>query len=162
MYSPSSPLFPSNLQNFSGQNTNTHTLGGDRQAGSSSTGSVVSSFERPNRLKAREDSNIKWVDMLEKFRNTQEKARKQSRSHFAGDEVASPPPVPEKELQLAQAAGNVEQVRGVGVVRVIPRAGTPTGGAALKVPVQTAPTRSKVGLGLGRFGGSSSKKDKKK
>jgi hypothetical protein len=49
--------------------------------------------------------------------------------------------------------------------RVIPRAGTPTGGVPVsQAPApQKGPMRSKVGLGLGRFGGSGGgKKDKKK
>ncbi|GAB7355443.1 hypothetical protein MBLNU459_g5950t1 [Dothideomycetes sp. NU459] len=36
----------------------------------------VSTFDRPNRLKSREDPGIKWNELLEKFRVTQEKARR--------------------------------------------------------------------------------------
>lgn len=36
----------------------------------------VSTFERPNRLKPREDPGIKWNELLEKFRSTQEKGRR--------------------------------------------------------------------------------------
>ncbi|KAL1311514.1 hypothetical protein AAFC00_001636 [Neodothiora populina] len=36
----------------------------------------VSTFDRPNRLKSREDPGIKWNELLEKFRSTQEKARR--------------------------------------------------------------------------------------
>ncbi|KAI4762076.1 ARM repeat-containing protein [Aureobasidium sp. EXF-3400] len=36
----------------------------------------VSTFDRPNRLKSREDPGIKWSDLLEKFKSVQEKARR--------------------------------------------------------------------------------------
>jgi vacuole morphology and inheritance protein 14 len=150
-------MFPSTTQ-LGG--TLAHTSGNDRQPGSASASSVVSNFERPNRLKAREDSNVRWVELLEKFRTMQERARKQSRGALiAGEDVGSPPPVPDKE----QGVPIGDQTRG-GPPRVIPRAGTPTGGLPVgQVPApQKGPTRSKVGLGLGRFGGGGGKKDKKK
>jgi vacuole morphology and inheritance protein 14 len=36
----------------------------------------VSTFDRPNRLKSREDPGIKWSELLEKFKSVQEKARR--------------------------------------------------------------------------------------
>ena len=36
-------------------------------------------FERPNRLKPREEGGIKWNELLDKFRSVQEKARRASR-----------------------------------------------------------------------------------
>lgn len=42
------------------------------------TPSMGGTFERPNRLKSREDPGIKWTELLEKFRTTQEKARRAS------------------------------------------------------------------------------------
>ena len=54
-----------------------------------------SSFERPNRLKARDEGGVKWVDLLEKFKNTQEKARKSQRMASMGEEIG-PSPVQEK------------------------------------------------------------------
>lgn len=36
-------------------------------------------FDRPNRLKAKEEGGIKWVDLLEKFKSVQEKARRAHR-----------------------------------------------------------------------------------
>jgi vacuole morphology and inheritance protein 14 len=38
-----------------------------------------STFDRPNRLKAREESIIKWADLLDKFKTVQEKARRGQR-----------------------------------------------------------------------------------
>ena len=39
----------------------------------------TSSFDRPNRLKPREDGAIKWGELLEKFKSVQEKARRASK-----------------------------------------------------------------------------------
>ena len=36
-------------------------------------------FDRPNRLKPREEGTIKWMELLEKFKSVQEKARRASR-----------------------------------------------------------------------------------
>ncbi|KAL1865251.1 hypothetical protein VTK73DRAFT_5434 [Phialemonium thermophilum] len=46
--------------------TNTSTAGG-------------SNFERPNRLKGREEGIIRWTELLEKFRSVQERARRAQR-----------------------------------------------------------------------------------
>jgi len=40
---------------------------------------AVPNFERPNRLKAREEGGIRWQELLEKFKATQEKARRVQR-----------------------------------------------------------------------------------
>ncbi|KAF1949284.1 ARM repeat-containing protein [Byssothecium circinans] len=69
-----------------------------------------SSFERPNRLKAREEGGVKWVDLLEKFKNTQEKARKNQRLASMGEDVGpspvqdkGPPEVPPKTAPVGRA-----------------------------------------------------------
>lgn len=41
----------------------------------------TTTFDRPNRLKAREDGVIKWVELLDKFRSVQDKARRAQRQH---------------------------------------------------------------------------------
>ena len=41
----------------------------------------TTTFDRPNRLKAREDGVIKWVELLDKFRSVQDKARRAPRQH---------------------------------------------------------------------------------
>ncbi|KAF2661821.1 ARM repeat-containing protein [Lophiostoma macrostomum CBS 122681] len=63
------------------------------ETGSSSSqqGPAVSSFERPNRLKAREDGGVKWVELLEKFKTTQEKARRSQRLANLGDNLGASP-----------------------------------------------------------------------
>ncbi|KAB8345835.1 hypothetical protein FH972_022890 [Carpinus fangiana] len=49
---------------------------------------VAPAFDRSNRLKSREDGPVKWSELLEKFRNVQDKARRvHGRSHIhSGDE----------------------------------------------------------------------------
>jgi vacuole morphology and inheritance protein 14 len=68
------------------------------EAGSASVpqGSTVSSFERPNRLKAREEGGVKWVELLDKFKNMQERARRSQRLASLGEDFASSP-IQEKE-----------------------------------------------------------------
>lgn len=58
--------------------------------------SSVSSFERPNRLKAREEGGIRWVELLEKFKSVQEKARRPQRLASLGYDIAITP-IHEKE-----------------------------------------------------------------
>ncbi|KAI9670077.1 MAG: hypothetical protein M1829_004804 [Trizodia sp. TS-e1964] len=50
---------------------------------------TTSNYERPNRLKAREDGGIKWVELLEKFKSVQEKARKQQGQHGQKEDLAA-------------------------------------------------------------------------
>ncbi|KAK8153127.1 vacuolar protein 14 C-terminal Fig4p binding-domain-containing protein [Phyllosticta citrichinensis] len=45
---------------------------------------TTSSFERPNRLKSREEGGIKWVELLEKFKQVQERARRAKRDAVLG------------------------------------------------------------------------------
>jgi vacuole morphology and inheritance protein 14 len=40
------------------------------------TPSSVSTFERQNRLKSRDEGGIKWAELLEKFRSTQDRVRR--------------------------------------------------------------------------------------
>lgn len=98
---------------------------------------------------------MRWVELLEKFRTTQERARKQSRGALGAEDDGggNPPPVPDKEVVVTDQARMPQ--------RIVPRAGTPTG---LPQPpiVQKPIVKSKVGLGLGRFGSGGGKKDKKK
>ena len=59
---------------------------------SGQTQSTVSTFERTNRLKSRDDTGIKWGELLEKFRATQEKVRRSQMRALGGeiDEDNSP------------------------------------------------------------------------
>lgn len=53
-----------------------------------STPAASTTFERTNRLKAREDDPIKWVELLDKFRSVQERSRRAQRGHqLSADEA---------------------------------------------------------------------------
>jgi vacuole morphology and inheritance protein 14 len=59
---------------------------GSASAPSSTLGNS-GSFERPNRLKTREEGGVRWVELLDKFKNTQERARKNARLASLGEDV---------------------------------------------------------------------------
>lgn len=115
-----------------------------------------STFERPNRLKPREDSSVKWTELLDRFKATQEKARRSQRMASMGEDLPEtvhekermgPPPVPPKNVSL--------------------RPGSPANASRLP-PVPTAPgqaaghkPRSSLS-NLGRFAGGVAGRNKKK
>ncbi|KAI9836003.1 MAG: hypothetical protein M1837_003537 [Sclerophora amabilis] len=45
----------------------------------------TTTFERPNRLKGREEGTIRWVELLDKFKSVQEKAKRQQRQQFTAN-----------------------------------------------------------------------------
>ncbi|KAF5677256.1 dna repair recombination rad54 and rad54 [Fusarium heterosporum] len=99
----------------------------------------------PNRLKSREDGNIRWVELLEKFRSVQERARRAQRQNMDGDEI---PSMGVSELRIGDGAADVKgkDARGVGL-QTIPQ----------KEPVPVPPVPAKrIGLGrqFGRLGGA--------
>jgi len=110
--------------------------------------SSISFSDRPSRLKSRDDSSIRWTDLLEKFRTTQERARRSQRlSHGDIDGPMGPPPVPEKEIEKRPE-------RVLAAVPARPGSGlSGRSGATQNLPLQGIPPKekSKSGLGLGRF-----------
>ena len=50
----------------------------------------TAAFDRPNRLKAREEGAIRWVELLDKFKAVQERARRASRSQQAHVDDGTP------------------------------------------------------------------------
>ncbi|KAF5022782.1 hypothetical protein F66182_5197 [Fusarium sp. NRRL 66182] len=108
--------------------------------------SSSSNFDRPNRLKSREDGNIRWVELLEKFRSVQERARRvQRQNNLDGDEI---PLMGVSELRIGDGAIDVKgkETRGVGL-QSIPQ----------KEPAPAPPVPAKrIGLGrqFGRLGGA--------
>lgn len=52
----------------------------------------TAAFDRPNRLKAREEGAIRWVELLDKFKAVQERARRAKGSQSHADE-GTPAPV---------------------------------------------------------------------
>lgn len=53
----------------------------------------TAAFDRPNRLKAREEGSIRWVELLDKFKAVQERARRAKRNQSHVDNGAAAPPV---------------------------------------------------------------------
>ena len=88
--------------------------------GSNPVTPMTPGFDRPNRLKAREESGIKWGELLEKFKSVQEKARRASRVHTQDDDGSGSneqtwtikdkalPDVPKQNIRPL-SAGNVGQ-----------------------------------------------------
>ncbi|KAF2273946.1 ARM repeat-containing protein [Westerdykella ornata] len=75
---------------------------------SSQTGPSAPSFERSNRLKSRDEGGVKWVELLDKFKTIQERARRSHRLATLGEDAASaeqepesiPPEVPPKNIPI--------------------------------------------------------------
>ncbi|KAL2258932.1 hypothetical protein VTK26DRAFT_7565 [Humicola hyalothermophila] len=125
----------------------------------------VPSFDRPNRLKGREEGLIRWGELLEKFRAVQERARRTQRmgagdlddvvagslrlGGAGGDGVADPGPRgPEGAAVAGSGTGGGRMVvRGGGPP--VPAKDGPAGGKA-------EPTTKRSGLGrqFGRLGGA--------
>jgi len=113
------------------------------RASSSSTGS---SYDRPPRLKGREEGIIRWSELLEKFRSVQERARRAQR--HAGD-LEESPPLGVGELRIGdalEAKGGKEGRTG----NAPPVPAKDTG----PIPVPTTKARTGLGKQLGRFGGA--------
>lgn len=86
---------------------------GSPSAPSSSLGNSTSNFDRSNRLKPREEGGVKWTELLDRFKNTQERARRNARLASMGEDMAAgmspiekdrPPEVPPKNPRIAGAA----------------------------------------------------------
>jgi vacuole morphology and inheritance protein 14 len=122
------------------------------EAGSASVqqGSTVSSFERPNRLKTREDGGVKWVELLEKFKTTQERARRSQRLASLGEDFVSSP-IQEKEKAPAEVPA-----------KVAPRPGSVnTLGRPMPPPPSQPGHKPKSSLtNFGRFGAVAGRKKK--
>ncbi|KAF3010636.1 hypothetical protein E8E13_004197 [Curvularia kusanoi] len=142
-------------------NTLNHLRQKSSEVGTSSApqGPSASGFERPNRLKAREEGSVKWTELLDRFKATQERARRtQQHATFGGDGPAGldtvqekdskgPPPVPPKNAAL--------------------RPNSPA--AAMRPPVAAAASNAAQGhkprsslSNLGRFAGGVAGRNRKK
>ena len=86
----------------------------------STPGSSSSFSERPNRLKSREDPGIRWNELLEKFRSTQERARR------AQQRLSMP--------NLGHLLGTEDDIRPNGRVTPTPRAAHPSGVVTTGIP----------------------------
>ncbi|KAF2664638.1 vacuole morphology and inheritance protein [Microthyrium microscopicum] len=117
------------------------------------TPSSTSNFgDRPTRLKARDDP-VRWSDLLDKFRNTQERARRRpsSAQGMEGDTMPAPP-VPEKEVGKNPGMLLLERSSGPAGTQSQPNlTGLSRPGAASR-PQPQQKDRIRSSLGLGRFG----------
>lgn len=117
------------------------------------SGPSTSNYDRPNRLKGREDGNIRWVELLEKFRSVQERARRAQRHNVDGDDVGS---LGVGDLRLGDGSADPKgkDVRGTAMA---PPA------VPLKDPTPTPPVPAKRGLTrqFGRLGGAVAGKNRR-
>lgn len=129
------------------------------EVGSSSTPTGppgVSTFERPNRLKAREEGSVKWPELLDRFKTTQEKARRSQRMASMGEDL------PENVQEKEKVGPPVVAARNLGT-----RPGSPAN--AMRPPVVPAAQNPAPGhkprsslSNLGRFAGGVAGRNKKK
>ncbi|OAA73778.1 Armadillo-type fold domain containing protein [Cordyceps fumosorosea ARSEF 2679] len=113
------------------------------------TSSSSSGYDRPNRLKGREEGGIRWVELLEKFRSVQERARRAQRQNMDNDEV---PSIGIGELRIGDGSFDV---RG--------KDGRAAAGNPAPPKDANAPASKKSGLGrqFGRLGGAVSGRSKR-
>lgn len=125
----------------------------------------MSNFERPGRLKPRDGlsgpdaaGTVKWTELLERFKQTQEKARRSQRMASMGEEeevyeklgpTAPAPPVPPKAVTGLRPGSPAGPMR-------------PAPAPAVPGPAQGHKPRSSLS-NLGRFAGgvAGRRKDKK-
>ncbi|CRK17941.1 hypothetical protein BN1723_011453 [Verticillium longisporum] len=112
--------------------------------------SAGANFDRPNRLKGREEAIVKWGDLLEKFRSVQEKARRTQR--HAGEGLDDGAPLGVGDIRLSDGP---EMKGGSKDTRNMPGPPVPMKDPST-VPPPAAPAAKRSGLGrqLGRFGGA--------
>lgn len=120
-----------------------------------STASTTSSsnYDRPNRLKGREDGNIRWQELLEKFRSVQERARRAQRQGLDGEDM---PFIGMSEMRIGDGAMDPK-----GKDTRTPATTTPT---PQKDPTPAPPVPAKrTGLGrqFGRLGGAVAGKNRR-
>jgi len=121
--------------------------------GSSVTAAGGSSFDRSNRLKpSRDDGSVRWVELLDKFKSTQERARRAQRAQQNGPGEDSHPPsgsqrfpafgegLERKLPLLADAQSRVQGQAGL------------DGGAARTPPVSQPTTHQKSKSSLSNLG----------
>ncbi|KAF4976085.1 hypothetical protein FZEAL_7195, partial [Fusarium zealandicum] len=117
----------------------------------STTSSSSSNFDRPNRLKSRDDGNIRWQELLEKFRSVQERARRAQRQNMDGDEMS----MGLSELRIGDGPIDVKgkEPRGAAMQPVPQKEPTP----APPVPAK----RTGLGRQFGRLGGAVAGKNRR-
>ena len=132
------------------QHSNTHTLTINSTAATASS----SNYDRSNRLKGREDSVIRWNELLEKFRSVQDRARRAQRP---GRDVDKGGALGVGDLRLGDG------LEAMKAPKELNRA--PIGPSTLTKdpPAPSAPSKPRSGLGrqFGRLGGAVSGRAKR-
>ncbi|KFG82388.1 hypothetical protein MANI_028264 [Metarhizium anisopliae] len=115
------------------------------------TPSGSSNYDRPNRLKGRDDGGIRWVELLEKFRSVQDRARRVQRHNLEGEDIAT---TSLGELRMADGPLDLKNSN---------RAPAPVVSPAASKELAPTPPVKKSGLGrqFGRLGGAVSGKSKR-
>ncbi|KAH8904598.1 ARM repeat-containing protein [Coniochaeta sp. PMI_546] len=112
-----------------------------------------SNFDRPNRLKGREDGIIRWNELLEKFRSVQERARRAQR--IGGDLDDSPAALGVGDLRLSEGFEKGGPGSKEGNRPPVPSKDLPTPAVPAVKP------RSGLGRQFGRLGGAVSGRGKR-
>lgn len=120
---------------------------------SNATTTGSSNFDRPNRLKGREDGIIRWNELLEKFRSVQERARRAQR--MGGDLDDSPPALGVGDLRLSDGFEKAGPGPKEGTRPPVPSKDLPTPAVPAVKP------RSGLGRQFGRLGGAVSGRGKR-
>ncbi|KAG6152162.1 hypothetical protein E4U48_007097 [Claviceps purpurea] len=109
------------------------------------------SYDRPTRLKGREDSGIKWIELLEKFRSVQERARRVQRHNLNGEETSAAE-MAEYRTETSLEHKNIDRSLVTGNTPMVPAKD------AISAP---SVKRSSLGRQFGRLGGAVSGKSKR-
>jgi len=118
--------------------------------------SSASNFDRANRLRPKEEGSVKWSELLDRFKTTQEKARRSQRAASMGEEL------PETAQQERMGPPAQAQSKNMG-----PRPESPAGTSRLLGMPQAQnlgpghKPRSSLG-NLGRFAGGVAGRNRKK
>ncbi|KAF4512193.1 hypothetical protein G6O67_001367 [Ophiocordyceps sinensis] len=123
---------------------------------SASTSTSSATYDRPNRLKGRDDGSIRWQELLEKFRSVQERARRTQRHMLDGEEI---PAVGLNELRMSEGPLEIKGRESRGPAPSAP----PPVPQRDSTPAAPAPPVKKSGLGrqFGRLGGAVSGKSRR-
>lgn len=130
--------------------------------GTPTTPSTVSTFERQNRLRSKEavDGGIRWAELLDKFRSTQDRVRRSHQRHLGGerdgyvDERSTSPELQKTALALPTAEGRSRPESGLNVGRPPPASigGALTGSAGASGHPKSKSSLSHLGRLASRVG----------
>ncbi|XP_044715477.1 vacuolar 14 fab1-binding domain-containing protein [Hirsutella rhossiliensis] len=121
-----------------------------RGASASASGA---NYDRPNRLKGRDDGSIRWQELLEKFRSVQERARRTQRHMLDGEEM---PAAGLSELRMSEGPLEIKGRESRGPTPTVPPP-VPQKDSTPVAPVK----KSGLGRQFGRLGGAVSGKSRR-